>query len=715
MPTWWDERRFGIFVHATLATVPAWSPIGQYAEWYRSHLGEPVEDALLQPQPLPEVLAHHRDRWGHVERYDDFAELLSFDRFDAEEWASLVREAGAGYTVFVSKHHDGWAWWDAPGSSKRLTEVGPRRNVLAEYAAACERNDVVFGTYLSLLDWGDDRYPDDEYVSSALHPQAVDLVQRYGSAILWGDGHWGHGPDRWRTAELLDRVRAIDPTVIVNDRWHASSTVPDGSPPILRTFEYDTPTDILDGPWELTRGIGASFGHNRAEGPEHHLRGDQIIDLYTDVVAKGGHLLLNIGPAADGTIPELQARPLREAGEWIRRHADLLGRSRPWTTWGDEDVRYVDVDGRIVAIDLTGRGRFAALGNDDHDVTGVESVDGGADVPLTWSASPQGLQVDRIGAPPQPGPAVYVVTARPHREGARLFTLDSPDAVPLAPLLDGAASGDIVQLGDGVYHGPAVVPPGVILRGLGAARTTIVNTESTGIVPDPATVALRRNARIEHVRIEGTGGPTASWRRPPIVSLDEPFATVLGCEVAGAIAVTADEAVIRATRARSIRSRGAEGLLVSRCTLRGTRWDVGVHVTGGSRHEVESCDIADHLCGVRFSDTIDSVVRGNRLTSRWWAVHARGTERVHVHGNRIEHTMRAVDIDGGSGACVDGNAVTNGDSGCLVQAGATDVIVAGNHWQGCRAGLITWAADPLHRENVGVDLLDPDAAHVSGP
>ena len=64
MPTWWNERRFGIFVHSNLATVPAWSPIGEYADWYRSHLGEDVADVWLHPKPMVEVLAHHRDRWG---------------------------------------------------------------------------------------------------------------------------------------------------------------------------------------------------------------------------------------------------------------------------------------------------------------------------------------------------------------------------------------------------------------------------------------------------------------------------------------------------------------------------------------------------------------------------------------------------------------------------------------------------------------------------
>ena len=244
--------------------------------------------------------------------------------------------------------------------------------MLDEYAAACERNDIVFGTYYSLLDWGDPRFPDPSYVSDVLHPHVIDLVERYGSRVLWGDGHWGHGPDRWRTRELLDRVWSIDPSVVVNDRWWASpDDVPTGSPSLVRTFEYEAPDDIIHTPWELCRGLGASFCHNRAERAEHHMSGVAIVALLTEVVAKGGHLLLNIGPAANGTIPELQRQPLLEAGRWIRSHQRLIDEAVPWDVWGDDDVRYLRLNERVHAVDLSGRGNLAALSADRYRVVSV--------------------------------------------------------------------------------------------------------------------------------------------------------------------------------------------------------------------------------------------------------------------------------------------------------------------------------------------------------
>jgi len=713
MPTWWTERRFGIFVHSNLATVPAWSPIGEYSDWYRSHLGEHVADAMLHARPMVEVLAHHRDRWGHIEHFDDFLPLLTYDRFDAEDWAQLVADAGAGYSVFVAKHHDGWSWWDAPNTDRTMLHGGPRRNVMAEFAAACERNDIVFGTYYSLLDWGDARFPEPSYVTEVLHPHVIDLVERYGSSVLWGDGHWGHGPDLWRTRELLERIWAIDPDVVVNDRWWAADgDVPVGSPELVRTFEYEAPDEIVDGPWELCRGIGASFCHNRAERAEHHLSAFDIVALLTDVVAKGGHLLLNIGPAADGTIPELQRVPLESAGRWIRAHQRLIDESTPWDTWGDDGVKYVQLDGDVHAVDLAGRGRFAAITPDRYRVAAMER-DGS---PVAFHQNDDGVRVDggrsslerRVHAGRVDDISVYRLDLAPVDRPVVLFEPQPRQPIQLAPLLRDARPGDIVQLGDGTYTGPVTVPAGVIVRGLGASRTTI---DGGGATP----VVLERNSRLEHLR--AGGGPSRlAWFPCPVVEVHGPYATLLGCRIDGHIVVSADDVVIRATAASGVVADGADRLTVSRSQFAGMRWDVGVHLIGGSGHEVDSCEFRDHLCGIRASGTTGTIVRGNNIAGRWWGIHLEQTEGAHVYGNFIDHTMRGIDIDGGTQAVVDGNAVCDGDSGCIVEWGASDCQVSGNRWERCRIGVLSWDVSDLHaHDNESIDLHEPDAAYATGP
>ncbi len=723
MPTWWSERRFGLFVDASVASVPAWAPIGEYAEWYRSHLGDDVDDVLLHPHPLVEVLAHHRDRWGHVEQYDDFVPLLTFEHFDPEAWASLASDAGAGYSILVTKHHDGWAWWDAPGTERRLTEHGPRRNVLAEYAAACERHDISLGTYYSLLDWGDERYPGPAYVDEVMHPQVIDLVERHGSVMLWGDGHWAHDAGEWKTSELMRRVRQLDPQIVINDRWCASrSDVPDGAPSIVRTFEYDAPDDIVEGPWELTRGLARSFGYNRAERAEHHLTGFEVVALYTEVVAKGGHLLINVGPAADGTVPEMQAAPLRDAGSWIRRFGSLLATTTPWTTWGDNRVRYLRAGDDLLAIDIDGAGSFDALSTAAVRVTAVELVDEHIDHELTWRQDSDGLSVasrpragdfddDRIGI------AVYRISYDHAERPSGLFTPHDPAPIDLRPLLADSRPGDIVQLGDGTYRGPATVPAGVVLRGLGPNRTTISlgAGAATSIVPDGPVLTVGRNARIEHVHVAGRTSRSDVLARP-IIEIAADFVTVLGCVVDGTVTIGGDDVLIRAVTAQGVTAHNADRLHVSRCHFIGNRWDVGVELRGGGGQNVESTEFDGHLCAVRLSNTTGSTVRGNTISARWWGIHVDHSEDAHVHANRISSTMRAVDVDGGTQAVVDGNAVTDGDSGCIVEDGASNCEVYGNHWDRCRIGLLAWDAVSLHhQDNVASSLHDENGAYLTGP
>lgn len=729
MPAWWGERRFGLFVHATPASVPGWAPIGELAEWYRSHLGENVDDDVLHRQPLAEVLAHHRDRWGHVQGYDDFVPLLTFEAFDADDWAKLVSDAGANYTILVTKHHDGWTWWDAPGSTRPLTEDGPHRDVLAEYAAACERHGLTLGTYYSLLDWGDRRYPDENYVDQVLHPQVIDLVERHRSKMLWGDGHWTHDAGHWKTAQLLERVRGIDPELVINDRWRASSSdVPEGAPPIVRTFEYDPPTGVVEGPWELTRGIGLSFGYNRAERSEHHLSGLEIVALYTEVLAKGGNLLLNVGPDSTGRIPSTQSEPLRQAGTWIRRYGPVLAGTTPWKTWGDSDSRYLREPGgstdSVFAIDIAGTGCFSALTANEVRVTDVELVDRRA-VDVVWHQDDDGLHVSTPRLEAHPATAeddpvdvgVYRAIVEAVERPDALFAPIEPTPTQLAPLLADARAGDIVQLGDGVYTGPAEIPPGVVLRGLGAARTTIAQVDDTApsIVPTAPTLTVGRHARVEHARVTGSAAAHDVVARA-VVSITGEAATMLGCSVDGAVEVTADDALVKAVSARGVIGHNADRLHVSRCNFTGRRWDVGIDLRGGGGHQVESNRLSGHLCAIRASETTGSTVRGNTVSGRWWGVHIARCEGAHVHGNRISWTMRAVDVDGGTQAVVDGNAVTDGDSGCVVTDGASDCEVYGNFWERCRIGLLAWDAVSLHhQDNVTSSLHEPDATFITGP
>ena len=463
------------------------------------------------------------------------------------------------YTVMVAKHHDGLCWWDAPNTDRTVVAAGPRRNVLAEYAAACERAELVFGTYYSLLDWSDPRYPSCEYVEQVVHPHVLDLVGRYGSRMLWGDGHWGGGGSHWRSDELIAAARERNPSIIVNDRWWS-----DG--PGVRSFEYRLPAAITDTPWEMRRGLGGSFGYNRAERTEHMLSPRAIVTLLSEVVAKGGHLLLSVGPDAAGRIPAMQVEPLRQAGVWIQRHEQLINRATPWKEWGDKRARYLMLDDDLHAVDIDGSGRFAALDRSAGHVRSVARIDGG------WRHARELRAEQRrpLGRPPPPSGPAGTGRCRRHR--------GLPDrARPTAPGTDRALPRRrrttrrarlrarrrqtrlIVQLGDGTYLGPGADSRRRDRARAGTRRTVIDGRDSQAL-------SIGRDAHLEHCTLRG-GGPRIVWLPKVVAVLSGPGAVMLGCTVDGHVEVASDDC----PRHIVARSTGVVAKGVDRVGYRGRR------------------------------------------------------------------------------------------------------------------------------------------------
>lgn len=725
MPDWWGERRYGIYFDISLATVPAWAPIGASAERYRNHLGETSDGESSTSEPLVEVLAHHRDRWGHIGSYDDFAPLLDFDGFDGEEWAEFAVRCGAGYAAVTAKHHDGWCWWDAPGATETMVDVGPRRNVLAEFAAACERNDLVLGGFYSLDDVTDGKASG----ATSGEPAEVaaarleDLIGRLGFEMLFGDmegnprtapepgGRAPAGPDALPSGDDVLVDRAVGDLL---ERGHR-----------ITTYAYDPPTGIVaDHPWQLCRPIGPSLCHNRTEREAHQLSAVEIVTTLTEVVAKGGNLMLGIGPAPDGTISGPGRASLLDAAAWIRRHEHVLRRARPWSSWGDDDAHYWVRDDGLHVADISGRGRFGMLDPADHVVDRISQVSPGADTGTTSDRADVPFDVDDGGvhlASRRPGrrsshdlPLVYRVEMSERERAGELFEPAPPATIALAPLLAGAEPGAIVQLGDAAYSGPATVPPGVTLRGLGPDRTRI------GTRGAPLT--LEADTRLEHLGLREPHAEDAAASPAPrdaaAAHLEIPGAdtTVLGCTIDGPVAVTGDGVTIRATRLRSLRAGHAHHLRLSHCTFRGDRWSTAVDIVGGGDNEIDSCEFTGHRTAVHVVEASGTAIAGSHIEAHHCGVHLERADHAHVHRNLVTSTMRAVDVDGGSRAVIDGNAVFDGDSGCIVRGGATECEISGNHWERCRIGVLGWNAGEIHElENHAVDLYEPEHVVVTGP
>ncbi|MEJ7583783.1 MAG: alpha-L-fucosidase [Acidimicrobiales bacterium] len=324
-----------------------------YVEWYQNSLA-------LEGSP---VQRHHRETYGDLP-YDAFVKdfLRAVEGWDPAPWADLFAAAGARYVVLVTKHHDGVLLWPSEHPNPRRPNWQTRRDVVGELAGAVRSRGLRFGTYYSGgLDWtfgglpmGDigamlAAVPQDEGYVALLDAHWRELIERYRPDVLWNDiGH----PAGTDLVALRDTYYDAVPDGVVNDRfgWMAATDAARHSD--FASPEYST---HFDGPgkWESTRGIGTSFGYNRSETDDDLLSSAELIHLLVDVVARGGNLLLNTGPAADGTIPWAQAERLLGLGWWLRTNGPAIHATRPWvraegTTAEGAAVRFTESSARCM-------------------------------------------------------------------------------------------------------------------------------------------------------------------------------------------------------------------------------------------------------------------------------------------------------------------------------------------------------------------------------
>ncbi len=333
IPEWFDEAKFGIFIHWGVFSVPAWAPKGRYAEWYW-HDMQDKQGATWQ---------FHVRTYGEKFRYQDFAPLFKAELFDPDQWAELFRRAGARYVVLTAKHHDGFCLWLSKESwNWNSVDIGPHRDLVGELAKAVREKGLKFGLYYSLYEWFHPIYREnvDRYVTEHLLPQLKDLVTRYHPSLIFADGEWDYPSSVWRSQEFLAWLFNESPVkdeVVVNDRWGKETRSLHGG---YFTSEYG---QVGGGKqlgkgrkWEENRGMGSSFGYNRNEDIDDYASPQQLIRLLVEVVSEGGNLLLNVGPTADGRIPVIMQERLVQIGEWLRVNGESIYGTRP-ADWGPTD------------------------------------------------------------------------------------------------------------------------------------------------------------------------------------------------------------------------------------------------------------------------------------------------------------------------------------------------------------------------------------------
>lgn len=410
LPEWYDGAKLGIFIHWGLYSVPGWAPLvhpehdfssedyimnNPYAEWYLNVLridGSPTQK-------------YHAEHYGKDFDYYNFATTFDkeIQKWKPAEMAKVFKMTGAKYVVLTSKHHEGFTLW--PSDTKNPVLPADRqhasRDIVGELTKAVRQEGLRMGLYYSGgYDWtfvpGPIRAKEDyervkpqssEYGKYA-DAQVRELIAKYKPALLWNDIDY---PKSGHPLEIMAEYYNAVPDGVIDNRFG----VPHSD---FGTPEYEKVDQINPKKWEECRGLGRSFGYNRAEGEAETISPKDLIHLLVDIVSKNGNLLLDVGPEADGTIPAVQMERLQALGQWMKVNGDAIYGTHSWRraegkTGDDTDVRFTRKGDALYAIVL---GDLAGGSVTLKEVTapqGAKIFLVGSESPLKWSQDGSNLKI----------------------------------------------------------------------------------------------------------------------------------------------------------------------------------------------------------------------------------------------------------------------------------------------------------------------------------
>lgn len=367
VPEWYQEAKFGIFIHWGLYAVPAYGN-----EWYPRNM-------YLQES---DEYKHHIQTYGAQKDfgYKDFIPLFKAENYDPDHWAEIFRQSGARYVVPVAEHHDGFAMYDSDLSEWTAVKNGPKRDLIGDLAQAVRKQGLVFGisnhraehwwfmnggmefdsdvqdeTYRDFYGqaksgprlWADGWYdrnwkpePDEAYLQDWL-ARNCEIVDKYQPQLVWFD--WWIEQEVFEpylqqfAAYYYNRGVEWEQGVAINYKRNA---FPEG------TAVYDVERGQLSGIrelfWQTDTAVSKnSWGYVKNQD---YKTADGIIDDLIDIVSKNGTLLLNIGPRPDGTIPEPEVNLLLEIGEWLGLNGEAIYGTRPWKIFGEGPTEVAEGD-----------------------------------------------------------------------------------------------------------------------------------------------------------------------------------------------------------------------------------------------------------------------------------------------------------------------------------------------------------------------------------
>lgn len=352
VPAWYEDAKFGIFIHWGVYSVPAFG-----SEWYPRNMYQQGSDEFK----------HHVATFGPQSKfgYKDFIPQFKAERFNADRWAEVFKQAGARFVVPVAEHHDGFAMYDCGFSDWNAVKMGPKRDIVGEMAQAVRKKGLIFGLsshraehwwfYNGGRDFDSDvkdtandalygpatpgeTEPDAAFMDNWL-ARTSEVVDKYHPQLVWFD--WWIGRPSFKPS--LQKFGAF--YYNRGEQWHKGVAI---------NYKYDAfpeNTAVLDiergqlagirpGFWQTDTSISKnSWGYVTKQ--DYKTSGEIIGDL-VDIVSKNGALLLNIGPRPDGTIPEEEESILLAVGRWLKVNGEAIYGTRPWKAFGEGPTQVAD-------------------------------------------------------------------------------------------------------------------------------------------------------------------------------------------------------------------------------------------------------------------------------------------------------------------------------------------------------------------------------------
>ncbi|XP_036398627.1 plasma alpha-L-fucosidase [Megalops cyprinoides] len=333
LPAWFDQAKFGIFVHWGVFSVPSFG--SEWFWWYwKGQKMKAYVDFMERNYP-PEF------------QYQDFAPQFTAEFFDAKQWAEIFAASGAKYVVLTTKHHEGFTLWGSKYSwNWNAVDVGPKRDLVGEVADALRaQGDLRLGLYHSLFEWFHPLFVQDaanvfttnQFPTTKTLPELYEIVTKYKPEVLWSDGD-GNAPDKyWNSTGFLAWLYNDSPvrdTVVTNDRWGYGSICKHGG--YYTCSDRYNPGHLLPHKWENCMTIDQkSWGYRRDAELKDYLTIEQLLATLVETVSCGGNLLMNVGPTHDGRIAPIFEERLRQVGQWLGVNGEAIYNSSAWRAQND--------------------------------------------------------------------------------------------------------------------------------------------------------------------------------------------------------------------------------------------------------------------------------------------------------------------------------------------------------------------------------------------